>query len=317
LRVHRAANLINLERGVNDAGLTGGTGKWSFHSLLAFIDHRQAEGHGVVFDATSTTAAGRLYGLAAYFLISSDRDGLGNNQGGTPTDWWTGYDVDLGAPLARRYLWKGAYRRDFARGFTLVNPPGAPAVTLPLGAGARNLTGVTQSSVTLAAAAGAVFTTAATPVPAATATFTVPEAPAATTSVRTSVESSSTAVQQPATAAGIAARASRSTLTPTFTLKVAVLPAARAAGRDGRAASRHVRFSGRVPGARGGRVQIVVRRKAGRRVIRRVRQRTSHGRFIRVLPRLRPGRYHVAVTFRARTTSPVSHAAVRPFSVPR
>ena len=47
-----AADLINLERGVNDAGLTGGTGKWSFQSLLAFADHRQAEGHGVVFDAT-------------------------------------------------------------------------------------------------------------------------------------------------------------------------------------------------------------------------------------------------------------------------
>ena len=114
LRVHKAATLINLERGVNDAGLTGGTGKWSLQKLLAFIDHRQAEGHGVVFDATSTTAAGRLYGLAAYFLISSDRDGLGNNQGGTPTDWWTGYDVDLGAPLAGRYFWNGVLRRDFA-----------------------------------------------------------------------------------------------------------------------------------------------------------------------------------------------------------
>ena len=310
LRVHRAASLINLERGVNDAGLTGGTNKWSFQSLLSFIDHRQAEGHGVVFDATSTTAAGRLYGLAAYFLISSGRDGLGNDKGGTPADWWTGYDVDLGAPLAGRYLWKGVYRRDFARGFTLVNPPGAPTVTLPLGAGARNLTGATQSSVTLAAASGAVFTTAATPVPAATATFTVPAAATATTAV-------STSVQQPATAARIAPLASRSALTPTFTLKVAVLPAARVASRSSRAGARHVRVSGRLPGARGGRVQIVVRRKAGRRHIRSVRQRTSRGRFVRVLPRLRPGRYHVAVTYRARSASPVSHAAARPFTVPR
>ena len=38
---------------------------------------------------------------------------LGNNQGGTPTDWWTGYDVDLGTPLAGRYLWNGLIRRDF------------------------------------------------------------------------------------------------------------------------------------------------------------------------------------------------------------
>ena len=152
--------LINLERGVNDAGLTGGTGKWSLQELLAFADHRQAEGHGVVFDATSTTAAGRLYGLAAYFLISSGRDGLGNDQGGTPTDWWTGYDVDLGAPLAGRYVWNGVIRRDFERGYTLVNEPGAITRTLTLPAGSRDLTGAAKTTVTLTAASGAVYTTA-------------------------------------------------------------------------------------------------------------------------------------------------------------
>jgi hypothetical protein len=161
LRVHRAANLINLERGVNDTGLTGGIGKWSVQKLLAFADHRQDEGHGVVFDAASTTAAGRLYGLAAYFLVSSGRDGLGNNQGGTPTDWWTGYDVDLGAPLAGRYLWNGLIRRDFAGGFVLVNEPGAVTRTVTLPAGARDLSGTTQTSQTLSAGTGAVFTTTA------------------------------------------------------------------------------------------------------------------------------------------------------------
>ena len=128
--------------------------------LLAFIDHRQAEGHGVVFDATSTTAAGRLYGLAAYFLISSGRDGLGNDQGGKPTDWWTGYDVDLGAPLAGRYAWNGVIRRDFERGYTLVNEPGAITRTLTLPAGSRDLNGATQTTVTLGAASGAVYVTA-------------------------------------------------------------------------------------------------------------------------------------------------------------
>ena len=159
VRVHRAATLINLERGVNDTGVTGGTGKWSLQQLLAFADHRQAEGHGVVFDAASTTAAGRLYGLAAYYLVSSGRDGLGNDQGGTPADWWTGYDVKLGAPLAGRYSWNGLIRRDFAGGYTLVNEPGAIARTVALPAGSRDLTGTTQTSQTLAAATGAVFTT--------------------------------------------------------------------------------------------------------------------------------------------------------------
>jgi len=159
LRVHRAADLINLERGINDSGVTGGVGKWSVQQLLAFADRRQAEGHGVVFDATSTTAAGRLYGLAAYFLVSSGKDGLGNNQGGTPSDWWTGYDVDLGAPLARRYAWNGLIRRDFAGGYALVNEPGAVTRTVALPAGSRDLTGTTQTSQALAAGTGAVFTT--------------------------------------------------------------------------------------------------------------------------------------------------------------
>ena len=276
LRVHKAASLINLERGVNDAGLTGGTGKWSLQGLLAFIDHRQAEGHGVVLDATSTTTAGRLYGLAAYFLISSDRDGLGNNQGGTPTDWWTGYDADLGAPLAGRYFWNGVLRRDFQGGYTLVNEPGAVTRTLTLPAGSRDLTGAAKTSVTLTAASGAVYVTASAPAAAATANFTVA---AAHTSASAVAGSSRTAAAASAPTAQAAAA-----VTTRFTLKVAVLPAARTARR----ASRHVRISGRLRGARAGRMQIVVRSRSGRARVRRVLQRTTNGRFVRVLPHMRP-----------------------------
>jgi hypothetical protein len=301
LRVHRAATLTNLERGVNDAGLTNGTGKWSFQKLMAFADHRQAEGHGVIFDASATTAAGRLYGLAAYFLVSSGRDGLGNDQGGTPTDWWTGYDVDLGAPLAGRYLWNGVFRRDFERGFTLVNEPRNITRTLTLPAGARDLTGAAKTSVTLAAASGAVYTTAAPPAASATATFTV--APAARASAPVVAASSRTVAASSATGAAVTTR---------FTLKVAVLPAARAARR----AERHVRISGRLRGARAGRMQIVVRRRSGRAAVRRVLQRTTNGRFVRVLPRMRPGKYKVAVTYRPKAAGSVTNAA-RSFAVPR
>ena len=314
LRVQRAADLINLERGVNDAGLTGGTNKWSLQALLAFADHRQAEGHGVVFDATSTTAAGRLYGLAAYFLVSSGRDGLGNNEGGTPSDWWTGYDVDLGAPLARRYSWNGLLRRDFERGYTLVNEPAAPTRTVTLPAGSRDLTGTTQTSETLTAASGAVFTTTEPPAAAATTTFTVPATQAAHTTTAARPVHTSTATTSSPTASApsspTAVAAARS-----FTLKVAVLPAARASARSGRTALRHVRISGRLRSARGGRMDIVVRSRTSSRRVRHVRQRTTNGRFARVLPRMRPGRYKVSVTYRAKPGS-VAQAA-RSFAVPR
>jgi hypothetical protein len=306
LRVHRAATLINLERGVNDAGVTGGTGKWSFQKLMAFADHRQAEGHGVVFDATSSSAAGRLYGLAAYFLISSGRDGLGNDLGGKPTDWWTGYDVDLGAPLAGRYAWNGLLRRDFERGYTLVNEPGAVSRTVTLPAGSRDLTGASQTSVTLTAASGAVYVTAAPPVAAVTTNFTVAPAPTVTRSATKAAASSATAVQ-PAAAARLA---SKPAATTTFTLKVAVLPVAGAARR----AARHVKISGRLRGARSGRMRIVVSRRSGG-AVRRVLQRTTNGRFARVLPRMHPGKYKVTVTYRPRSAGSVANAA-RSFAVP-
>ena len=38
----------------------------------------------------------RLYGLAGYLLVTNGRDLLGNGDGGTPDDWWAGYDVELG-----------------------------------------------------------------------------------------------------------------------------------------------------------------------------------------------------------------------------
>jgi hypothetical protein len=298
LRQLRSADLINLERGVNDAGLTGGTGKWSLQRLLAFADHRQAEGHGVVFEGRATTDAGRLYNLAAYLLVSSGRDGIGNHAGGTPADWWKGYDVDLGAPLGARFVSNGVIRRDFERGFALVNEPGAPTRTLSLAAGARDLTGVTRTSVTLPAASGAVFVTASPPASSsvtATATFTVPKAQAATP-----------AASRPAATAETAG-AGR-----TLKLKVSVLPPARAARRHARVRGRHVRISGRLAGARRGRLDIVVRRARGR-AVRRVRQPARNGRFIRVLRHVRPGTYRVAVTYRA----PAAASAIRRFSVPR
>jgi hypothetical protein len=310
LRQLRAADLINLERGVNDAGLTGGTGKWGLQRLLAYADHRHAEGHGVVFDGRATTDAGRLYNLAAYLLVSSGRDGIGNDAGGTPADWWKGYDVDLGAPLGARYLSGGVIRRDFKRGFALVNEPGTPTRTISLPVGARDLTGATRTRVSLAPASGAVFVTAAPPVASTSATFTVPP-------------TQGTAAAAPAHRSGAGAGpASGAAPAPTtvvgsaLTLKVTVLPAARAASRRAGVRGRAVRISGRLRGDRGGRVQIAVRRTGGR-ALARVRQHTRKGRFARVLRRVRPGTYRVVVSYRPRTAGAAAKSVVRRFQVPR
>ena len=133
LRVHRAASLINLERGVNDPGLTGGTGKWSLQALLAFIDHRQAEGHGgrlrrhldhrrrpplrprrLLPDLLGPRRARQRPGRHAHRLV--DRAMTLTSAPRSPD----------------RYSWNGVLRRDFEGGYTLVNEPGAPTRTLTL-----------------------------------------------------------------------------------------------------------------------------------------------------------------------------------------
>jgi hypothetical protein len=152
-----SADVVALERGVNDAGLRAGAGRWGIESFLAYVDRVHALGRPVLFDTNAATQAAREYGLAGYFLVQAPGDTLRCDQGGTPDDWWPGYDVALGAATGARYAWQGVQRRDFERGLVLLNGPGAAAVTLELPEPHVDLSGAHRTSVTLAAAQGAVL----------------------------------------------------------------------------------------------------------------------------------------------------------------
>ena len=156
-----AADYIELERGFNDAGIVGGASKFGWQTLASFIDRRHADGRAVILDGYADSAAGRLYGLATYFLLSSGRDALANDAATRPDAFWKGYDVGLGAALGPRYRSGGVWRRDFAGGVVLVNEPGSPARTVEVGPGLRDIDGAERSSVTLGAASGAVLLGAA------------------------------------------------------------------------------------------------------------------------------------------------------------
>jgi hypothetical protein len=127
------ADWIEIERGVNDAGLTGGTGKYALRSLLDFVDRRHAAGVGVIFDSTAKSDAERMYGLCCYLLTSDGGDMLGSREGGTPGDWWAGYGTQLGKPLVARDVSGGVHFRSFERGLVYVNEPGAVPYPLPDG----------------------------------------------------------------------------------------------------------------------------------------------------------------------------------------
>lgn len=128
LREIKAADYINLERGISDPGVAGMTGQYSVGDFLGYIDTVHANGKNVVLDELASNGD---YGLAGYFLISNGNDALGNQQM-TPDNWWTGYEVNLGAPQGSRYLWNNLLRRDFAHGLVLLNPPKTSAVTVTL-----------------------------------------------------------------------------------------------------------------------------------------------------------------------------------------
>ncbi len=154
----RSADWINLERGVNDAGIKGGGGTYGFDTFLGYIDWLHGESKAVVFDAGASDDKGREYGLATYFAVSTGRDGLGNMPRSAPDDWWPAYDVSLGAPVGSRRPWNGVVRRDFQRGIVLVNAPGSAPQTLQLDGGYRDLGGEKRTSVVLGPAQGAVLT---------------------------------------------------------------------------------------------------------------------------------------------------------------
>jgi hypothetical protein len=156
-RALEAADLQELERGVNDDGIIGGGGTYGFDTLLAHIDWLHQRGKGVVFDADARSANARRYALAVYLLVGSGRDGIGNDVGGRPDDWWPAYDITLGAPLGDRYRWHDVLRRDFEGGMVLVNEPEAPPVRVDLPRAYVDIDGARTTAIALGPADGAVL----------------------------------------------------------------------------------------------------------------------------------------------------------------
>ncbi|HEX5910703.1 MAG TPA: putative glycoside hydrolase [Thermoleophilaceae bacterium] len=149
-----AATHIELERGVNDDGLRGGNGQWSYERFMKRVDYLHSRGKGVIFDSGADNEADVEYELASYFLVSGGNDGVGTPWRSNPRDWWQGYDVELGAPRGNRYEWNGMLRRDFANGYVLVNQPDSPTRSARLPAGSRGPAGDPRGAVRLGAGQG-------------------------------------------------------------------------------------------------------------------------------------------------------------------
>ena len=113
--------------------------------------------------------ATRLYYLANYLLVRGDRSYLDYFAGG-PLEWYPEWDVDLGAPMKTTGTGAtvadlavgGAYQREFANGWAVVNPtasaatltfPSSARLVTPQGGGAIDTTGAEPGSVSYGSAA--------------------------------------------------------------------------------------------------------------------------------------------------------------------
>jgi hypothetical protein len=154
-----SADLVAVERGLTDPGLTGGDGEWSLGALFSWVDAVHALGTGVVYLSYARTRADAEYNVAGYLLTSNAHDAVSARYGMLPRDWWAGYQANLGEPLTGRVRWEGLWRRDFAGGVVLLNEPGGPPVTVTLAAPMRDTAGRRVAAVTLGPAAGAILST--------------------------------------------------------------------------------------------------------------------------------------------------------------
>jgi hypothetical protein len=153
----RAADTVNLERGIVDSGLTGGAGRWSLAALFDYVDVVHRLHRSVTMDSRAASRANQRYQLAGSLLVSNGTDSLSDGVS-SPRRWWAGYQVRLGAAAGpRRRDDGGLWRRDFASGLVLLLEPGAPPRTVPIPAGICTPGGAPVGSVHLRAATGAVL----------------------------------------------------------------------------------------------------------------------------------------------------------------
>lgn len=161
LRAMRAADYINLERGITDRGIRAGTGRYGFESFLALVDRvHEMDKQVIMDDDDDNSVVDRDYELAFYLLINDGGDLIGadGDRGRmNPDNFWSGYEVQLGSAKGPRYRWKNLFRRDFDCGTVLVNQPESTTANVNLDESFVDLEGSEITALTLEPAAGAVL----------------------------------------------------------------------------------------------------------------------------------------------------------------
>jgi hypothetical protein len=154
----RQANWINIEFGVNDQSLGGGTGEHSLSSLLGYVDAVHSLGASIDMSGGGTSVHEMEYQLAGYFLVNNGNDLVTGSNSQTVKRFWRGWGGSLGeAQAPRTRSSEGLFERKFTHGLVCLNEPGASTKTITLPSPMKNLAGQTVTSVTLPASSAAVL----------------------------------------------------------------------------------------------------------------------------------------------------------------
>jgi len=160
----KAATGIHLEGAFTDPNL--GVDAWeqspfSVAALGRYIKKIHDLGKTAIMDSGAGNDTMRDYGLAAFHLFSGSNDMLSSYTGQAPTDWWPGYDVDMGAPttaIPAAPSSSGLWRRDFANGIVLLVQPTGLTQTITLPRTMVDTNGSVLTQVTLKPRQAAVLT---------------------------------------------------------------------------------------------------------------------------------------------------------------
>lgn len=156
-----AADVIELERGFNDDGLTGGGGKYGYNTFLDHISWLHRRGRKIVLEPYLDRAAEARYELAGYLLTRRRGDAISSGfRTEPPVDggqWWRQWQTDPGRPRGGRKQRGGLWQRQYQRGTAVVNPPGTSAKTIRFRRSRRSLTGKVSRRFRLEAREGDFF----------------------------------------------------------------------------------------------------------------------------------------------------------------
>jgi hypothetical protein len=154
----RQANWIDVEFGVVDHSLSGGTGEHSLSSLLGYVDAVHSLGASIDIAGSGASWGELEYTLAGYFLVNNGRDLVTGDNAQTVKHLWRGWGVSLGeAQGPRTRSSDGLFERKFTHGLVYLNEPGASPKTIKLTSPMENVSGQTVTSVTLPASSAAVL----------------------------------------------------------------------------------------------------------------------------------------------------------------